>query len=319
MNPSNLHIIYTRHSEINKDKWDQCIENDPNGLIYATSFYLDCMAMEWDALVVNNYEWVMPLPVRKKMGISYIFQPPMTPVLGIFGKNVSPGLTQSLLEAIPPFYKLWDISLNHFNPVPPGAGYKIFPRNNFILDFSVGYEAIQQQYHSNTLRNISKAEKSGCLIKKDTSIEALIAICEVEFPHFTKVEKGLFNKVSGAYTHYEKDATLLGVTNDKGELLSAALFLYYNGRATYWLVGNKPGSRNYGSSTCLVDYFIKQNAGKKLILDFEGSDDPGVAQFYERFGAKPEPYCTIFNNRLPFYIRWIKPVPELYKRLLPSI
>ena len=59
-------IQYLSHKEINKTKWDACILNAPNGLIYPYSFYLDHMAKNWDALVFGDYEAVMPLTWNKK-------------------------------------------------------------------------------------------------------------------------------------------------------------------------------------------------------------------------------------------------------------
>ncbi|WP_315816464.1 hypothetical protein [Paraflavitalea speifideaquila] len=56
-------------------KWDRCIADAPNGLIYGYSFYLDKMADNWDGLVLNNYEAVMPLPWKKKWGIYYLAHP----------------------------------------------------------------------------------------------------------------------------------------------------------------------------------------------------------------------------------------------------
>ena len=47
-------IQYLSHEQIDKAKWDQCIDNASNGLIYAYSFYLDTMADNWDALVLND-------------------------------------------------------------------------------------------------------------------------------------------------------------------------------------------------------------------------------------------------------------------------
>ena len=38
----------------------------------------------WDALVEDDYVSVMPLPYRKKMGVTYIFPPTMTQQLGVF-------------------------------------------------------------------------------------------------------------------------------------------------------------------------------------------------------------------------------------------
>ena len=66
-------IVYTKHTYIDKQKWDECILKSHNGLIYSTAAYLDSMAGSWDALILNDYEAVMPLPWRKKFGIQYIY------------------------------------------------------------------------------------------------------------------------------------------------------------------------------------------------------------------------------------------------------
>ena len=75
-----LHIQYLSHDEIDKPKWDRCIDEAPNGLIYSYSFYLDHMAKHWDGLVLskgphsdNDYEAVMPLTWNKKYGLHYLY------------------------------------------------------------------------------------------------------------------------------------------------------------------------------------------------------------------------------------------------------
>jgi len=56
----------------------------------------------------------------------------------------------------------------------------------------------------------------------------------------------------------------------------------------------------------LLDEFIRKYAEKNVILDFEGSMIPGLARYYEGFGAIAGKYQQIISNHLPFYIRWIK-------------
>ena len=54
-------------------KWDACIEKAPNGMVYAFSYYLNSMAKNWDALVLNDYDAVMPLTWNKKYGMQYLY------------------------------------------------------------------------------------------------------------------------------------------------------------------------------------------------------------------------------------------------------
>jgi len=68
-------LSYLPYKQIDKVKWDACIRHSMNRLIYAESVYLDHMAVNWDAIVLNDYEAVMPLPWKKKLGIRYLYQP----------------------------------------------------------------------------------------------------------------------------------------------------------------------------------------------------------------------------------------------------
>src|SRR5678810_1090309 len=111
-------IGYLSHHEIDKTKWDRCIKEADNGLIYGYSFYLDHMAGQWDGLVLNDYEAVMPLTWNKKYGIHYLYQPFLCAQLGLFGKNISTALLEAFLHSIPKKFAYWDIYLNHQNILP---------------------------------------------------------------------------------------------------------------------------------------------------------------------------------------------------------
>ena len=83
-------IRYLPYNDIDKKKWDACIAAADNGLVYAGSMYLDAMAQNWDALILDDYKAVMPLTWKKKYSIHYLYQPFFTSCLGVFGKNISP-------------------------------------------------------------------------------------------------------------------------------------------------------------------------------------------------------------------------------------
>jgi hypothetical protein len=51
----------------------------------------------------------------------------------------------------------------------------------------------------------------------------------------------------------------------------------------------------------LIDELIRQNAEKKIILDFEGSQIEGIARFYKGFGAENQPYFMVKRFR-PSYL-----------------
>ncbi len=77
-------IHYQENYQLNKQKWDACIAKSFNGIIYAYSWYLDIVSPGWKGLVEDDYISVMPLCSRKKIGISYLFQPFFTQQHGVF-------------------------------------------------------------------------------------------------------------------------------------------------------------------------------------------------------------------------------------------
>ena len=93
-------IQYLPHHEIDKKRWDNVISSASNGLIYAYSVYLDHMSDHWDALVLNDFEAVMPLTWKKKFGIYYLYQPPFAACLGVFGQRLTAEMIDHFVQSI---------------------------------------------------------------------------------------------------------------------------------------------------------------------------------------------------------------------------
>lgn len=58
-------ILFRSHSEIDKEKWDACIRESANGMIYGYSWYLDIVSPGWAGLIEDAYTAVFPLTQRK--------------------------------------------------------------------------------------------------------------------------------------------------------------------------------------------------------------------------------------------------------------
>lgn len=306
MNPQ-PRISYLRHQDIDMVKWDNCIASAPNGLIYGYSWWLDQMAQHWDGLVLNDYEAVMPITWNKKFGIAYLYQPFLTAQLGIFGHNIDAVLVESFLNSIPSQFRYWDIYLNHGN-VFSLEKYELYQRRNFVLDLDRSYEKIYTSYRDNIKRNSRKAEQLGCKPVINFDVEKMIALAIEQMKTYSKESaentarfRNLYN-----YLHSRQQAITYGILSPKEELIASCVFVFSHQRAYYLLVGNHPDGRTIGASHMLIDAFIKDHAEKKMLLDFEGSDIPSLAFFYSSFGAVEENYAAIKENRLPFYLKWIK-------------
>ena len=300
-------IQYVKQQHIDKVKWDDCIHNAPNGLNYAYSFYLDTMAKNWDALVLTDYEAVMPLTCNSKYGFSYLYQPAFTASLGIFGKNISENIVSDFLKAIPSKFRLIEISLNAGNNFP-AASADFFTKVNYTLALDKDYPSIYNAYRDNHKRNITKAMQAGCIVKKDLPVEEIIRINKEQLAHISIEKPEDYSNFKKLYELLEKNskAKSYSITDSHNKLFASAIFFFSHNRAYYIMVGNHPDGKTIGASHALIDAFIKDHAGQNLILDFEGSDIRNLAFFYSGFGAKEEFYPFLKINKLPFFIRWLK-------------
>jgi len=270
------------------------------------------MAKQWDALVLNDYESVMPLTWNRKYFTSYLYQPPFTPCLGVFGNGIDAALLQSFLEAVPGHFKFWEISLNRQN-IFPLNGYNLQYRKNLILPLNRDYETLYAGYRDNIKRNVKKSLQSGNQVRTAIPVEEVIALSKLQLAGFAKISDAELARFKSLYELLlaKGQATTYGVYTKLNELMASAVFFYSHGRAYYILVGNHPNSKTNGASHALIDAFIKDHAGKNILLDFEGSDMQRLAFFYSSFGAVEEQYAFLRVNRLPFWLKWRKEKYEL--------
>jgi hypothetical protein len=299
-------IQYLRKHEIDISRWNRCIEEAGNGLIYAYAFYLDAMATDWDALVLGDYEAVMPLPWRKKWGTHYLYQPAFTASLGIFGKAVTPALVAAFIDAIPARFKLIEINCNHGNVLPAAA--HVVVRNNYTVNLQKSYEALYQAYRENIRRNIKKSQQLQLRYATGIPVEEVIRLSQNQLQHLTNLTPADY-KHFGELCQYllqEGKALTSGVYTPAGELVASCVYFFSHHRAYYILVGNHPNGKTLGASHYLIDRFIYDHAGRNLLLDFEGSDIRNLAFFYSSFGASLETYPALRINRLPWWVRWMK-------------
>lgn len=302
-----LSVQYLKYQDIDKQKWDACISNASNGLIYGYSYYLDAMAKNWDSLVLNDYEQVMPLTWNKKYGIHYLYQPFFCASLGIFGNNIQADTVSQFLHAIPSHFKYWDFYLNPGNLFSV-VGYTLFERTNLVLDLNKPYEDLYEAYRDNVKRNIKKSNQHGFIIQKDFSVDEVIHYAALQSQQFSPIKEDDYSLFKQLYSDLHKSghAMTYGLYSANKELMASCVFFFSHNRAYYILVGNNPNGKTMGASHALIDAFIKENANKNLLLDFEGSDVPSLSFFYSSFGAITEKYPGIKQNKMPLWIKWLK-------------
>jgi len=299
------HILQT---DIDKRKWDECIRESVNGLIYGYSWYLDALQTKWDALILGDYEAVMPLTWNQKYGITYLYQPWFCASLGVFSKSkISEELVLSFLKAIPSRYKYIDIFLNTSHRVPSDE-FSLSQRVNYTLSLHLPYEKIEEHYRTQLKRNLTKAITGGLIFKRSVPVEDVLMLAKETLQRVSSItdkELTLFLSLAEQVRLHESLETA-GVYNANGQLLASAVFFHSHKRWYYILVGNHPNGKTLGASHLLIDRFIQLHADQQETLDFEGSEIRNIAFFYSSFGAVQVSYAGLKLNRLPALIKWLK-------------
>ncbi|MDK2978727.1 MAG: hypothetical protein PWP52_1441 [Bacteroidales bacterium] len=291
-----LKIQYLKHHQINKQQWDLAIENFHNGLVYALSWYLDVVSPGWNALVLGDYEAVMPLPVKQKLGLKYLIQPPFCQQLGVFCSYDFENKTQCFLNKIQTLFRYIHIQLNVEN-----KHTETYPlRKNYVLTLRGSYKNFYDLYHKNTKRNLKKASNYSLNIVSDIDAKSVFTfkkanpVNNLKEWHY-KILHSLVNTIQNK-AEYES----IGVLNDKGNLIAAAFFVIFKKRITMLVSSSNNQGKNKSAMFLIIDTIIKKYAGKDYILDFEGGNVEGLARFFAGFGAEPVFYSVYKQNNLPW-------------------
>lgn len=294
-------IRYLKNSEIDKELWDRCISQSVYPLMDNMAWYLDTITPGWSALVLDNYKAVMPLPVRRKFGITYVYRPLFVQQLGPSGKNISQEVLTGFLHAIPDKIKLADIFLNESNPVPPDD-YKRKENKNFILDIQKPYEQIEKGYNRNCRRNIKKAVSAGFTFTSTVSISDFAGLIMEQIREqansFDTRKRMQFLLLLKVILDRQK-GELVGIYSRKGKLEAAGFYVFSFDRLQFKICGSSAEGKNNQAMYMLIDEQVKRHAGNFKYYDFQGSNKKGIAYFNSTFGALPEIYYSLHINRLP--------------------
>ncbi|NLJ19912.1 MAG: aminoacyltransferase [Bacteroidales bacterium] len=288
-------IKHLEHSEIDYEKWNKSILQAKNQLVYAETWYLDIVSPDWEALVADDYEYVMPLPVKTKYAIPYLVQPILTQQLGIFSASeISEIIIKEFLKKIP--YPSYELNFNEENFIPEA---ETFP--NYILSLRPSYEQLRAKFSKNTRRNIEKAQQAGLQVRDFLSVNDFLNFYYSLEKKFIFPERSLLEMLIGKGK--EKNAVdIFGIFSPHNELIATLCMIHSKKRFTYWIPVSNAVGKKTSAMFLLVDEIIRQNAESEAILDFEGSRIEGIARFYKGFGSEYKPYYVLKRFRPSFLV-----------------
>ena len=303
-----MEISYVKHDKIDVKRWDRVVDTHGNGLPYHYSWFLDAISQcKWDALVAGDYNLIMPLVFNEKLlGVKQVYQPVLTQQLGVIGSGVTTSIIRRFLSAIPSSFKYIQFNLSH-------ANYKLLAdsdvnrvRTNYILDLSDAEEDILNRFDKGLRKKVKKY--SGVhKVEYSQDVAELTDFYEHHLESTVKWGKHnyvkAFNLLQAALNRNMLSIVRLSVD---GQITCIASFIITSRRIINVFGASSAYGRSQQSMSVALYEIIRKYALTDRVLDFEGSDVPGVRLFFKSFGGENEPYAEYKKDNLPFLFSLLK-------------
>jgi hypothetical protein len=300
-------INYVKRKDLDVVKYNDCIENAIQSRIYAYAWYLDIVADNWDVLVLNDYEAVMPIPWKRKYGIKYMSPPLWILELGVFSLDDKTNL-EPFLAILFDTFRFAELRLNSENKFNFGSEYLI-EKQFQTLHLTEGYDAIFTIYRKDRKKDIRKAIKLDLVEKWNDIPEKLITLFK------NNVGKRTANVLEKDYVILEnliaiclekKVGEILSIYDTNTALVASGFFLKHKESVTILVSSTDFKNRNNGANTFLIDRAIFKYQKNFNAFNFGGSSRKSIAEYFLSFGTKTAEYKQIKYNKLPFLLRFFK-------------
>lgn len=302
-------VRFVPYKDIDKKQWDQCIKASANRLIYAQSFYLDAMAGEWDALVLENYIAVMPLTYRRKFGVRYLYQPPFIQQLGIFSREPYYIVLCSVFEEqILKEYNFAEITVNYQN-INGGWKGTTSERTNFVLDLNRPYKELYDNYLPAFTKSLRRIKKFRLQYAASENYKAAIDNYKNEYGNRLKgLDSHAYENLKKACEHLYPAGNIFTreVYSKENALLAGVVLMHDAGRLYNIISFITDEGKKLEANYFMYDNIIQEFAGRDYLLDLEGSDIKGIANFYKKMNPVNQPYLFLKFNNLHSLIKIIK-------------
>ncbi|MDF2550820.1 MAG: hypothetical protein K0R77_95 [Chryseobacterium sp.] len=291
-----------KYNEIDFEKYTKCLENSAQRKYSAAKDFLDITSgKQWELLIYNDYEAIMPVPFVFKLGLKIVHNPMLCQQLGIFSPIDSVEINTEFLSYLEKNYLIRVYSFNDMNRFNSDLRKK----KNYII-YPDSYQNVYSKYSPKRKRKL----RSDPEILNDSEVKLIGFDDAKEFiqSHLLGAEKqsdtvrftNIFQNFSLCelvffYAYYYKNR----ITN---------VIAVYSDEKTNALLGSF-NDKNYvkiSGASILIDHIIKENIGKK-IFDFEGSELPNVEEFFRGFRPELKPFPVIESSKKNLFLKFLSP------------
>jgi lipid II:glycine glycyltransferase (peptidoglycan interpeptide bridge formation enzyme) len=289
--------------------------------LFGEPWWLDAVAGPgtWDEVRIESggrLEARLPFVMRKIYGVTLLGVPPLTQCLGPYFASTNAkyskelarqkDLVQEMINRLPAHH-IFRQNFHHAaaNWLPwYWKGYEQTTRYTYVLENLSSEEKLWEGFQSNIRSDVRKAmNRFELQVRSDLGPEVLLSVCQKTFQR--QERKGLPEQVvRRIYDACEKRGSGRAFfAVDKHDRVHAALYLVWDERTAYYLLGGgDPELRNSGAHSLIMWEAIKHASTTSRTFDFEGSMVEPVERFFRAFGARQIPYYQVTG----FRNRWLK-------------
>lgn len=294
-----MKIRYLKNTEINFVRWDNCINNAINNSIFAYSWYLNILCDSWEALVIDDYKYVMPLLRKTKFKKNLFFTSKLGIRLGVFTNQLlTENIVKQFINSIPYADSVIDISLNMFNKL---SDSKVKNIKTYELDLIQSYKKITEKYSNLFQKELQIARNNKITIIKGLLPNDLINFSQKQKarskPELNQNDVQKLRIIMAHSLRYNLGAAY-GAYTANNNLCAVAFFIKSN-RKLYLLY---TAINNYGLNSnafqLLIDKYIEVHSEKDLTLNIENIISNNDIDFFSGVGAHDYKFQQYYSNKL---------------------
>lgn len=297
------------YDEIDIARWDAAVRSSYNSAVYGMSWYLDACFPGWCGLVYGDYEQVMCVPLKQKLGVSHALQPLFVQQAGIFSQTaLKPADVKRFLTYLDK--KIGKVQL-YLTPQCTGLaqGFETQVRYSQFVSLVPPMDEIRKAYSDNVRRNIKKAGKAGVDVRYSDGFETVVAQFKNQSgSHVGQIGGEGFERLGALLSNLQLHTHCLvpQVLDADGNLLYAAFFSVFEKTVLYVKGAGTEMAKNTGAGHWMMDHMMQtfQVEGCTL-FDFGGANAENVRKFNRQFGGGEFEYLCFNGGYLPSFLRKI--------------
>jgi hypothetical protein len=299
----------------NKDLYRNiCKEKQLSVPVFMQPWWLDVVCKQWDVAIARKGDMITGIwayPVEKKLGVTLMRNPMMTPYLGphvfypadIKESNQDSFEHETVSELIKqiPDAKVWHLAIE---PGMKQAGLfkslNLRPQvqQTFLLELHEDEATLFGNMKESIRRNIRSAEKELTITNSVEHLDSLYQFQKATLAQKHRKQAYEFNDLQRIMDAcVANNAASLWVAKKEQNIL-AIVWQVWDDNSSYYLIGGQNPDINSNNAMSLLLWHTIKEAKKKghSTFDLEGSMDQGVERFFRSFGGERALYMVLHKN-----------------------